>query len=128
MNSLLSLVALLQPAATGAGEAVQTTGGGAPTQAPPFGCDPGMMSMMPLLLMFAAFYFLAIRPQTKRQRELEAMIKALSKGDIVRTTGGIRGEVTQLSETEVTLLISDRTKINVLRSHVAALEHDDKNT
>ena len=70
-------------------------------------------------MMFVIFYFLLIRPQQKRQREVDDMLKALRKGDKVRTTGGIRGEIVDLSETDVTLLIADKVKINVLRSHVA---------
>jgi preprotein translocase subunit YajC len=76
----------------------------------------------PLLLMavmFGVFYFLLIRPQQKRQRETDDMLKALRKGDKVRTSGGIRGEIVDLTETEVNLLIADKVKINVLRSHIA---------
>jgi len=65
-------------------------------------------------------YFLLLRPQQKRQRELDDLLKALKKGDKVRTSGGIRGEVVELTDTEVTLLIADKVKINVLRSHVAS--------
>ena len=47
------------------------------------------------------------------------MRKALKRGDIVRTSGGIRGEITDISDADVTLLIADKVKINVLRSHIA---------
>lgn len=77
------------------------------------------MQMVMLALMFGVFYFLLIRPQQKRQREVDTMLKALKKGDVVRTSGGIRGEITDLTDNEVTLLIADKVKINVLRSHVA---------
>jgi preprotein translocase subunit YajC len=69
--------------------------------------------------MFAIFYFLLIRPQQKRQKEIDDMLKALRKGDKVRTTGGIRGEIVDLNETDATLLVADKVKINVLRSHIA---------
>lgn len=75
--------------------------------------------MVFLLMMFGIFYFLLIRPQQKRQKEADAMLKALRKGDKVRTSGGIRGEILDLSDSEVTLLIADKVKINVLRSHIA---------
>jgi len=70
--------------------------------------------------MFAMFYFLLIRPQQKRQREVDDMLKSLRRGDKVRTSGGIRGEILDLTDTEVTLLIADKVKINVLRANVAA--------
>jgi preprotein translocase subunit YajC len=92
---------------------------GAPSGPGPAGC----MSAQPLVLMavmFGVFYFLLIRPQQKRQRELDDMLKALKRGDKVRTTGGIRGEIVEFTDSEVTLLIADKVKINVLRSHIAS--------
>ncbi|NCQ60178.1 MAG: preprotein translocase subunit YajC [Myxococcales bacterium] len=88
--------------------------------------------MAMIALMFAVFYFLLIRPQQKRQKAQEAMLSALAKGVVVRTTGGIRGEITQIDEREVTLLVADRTRINVLRSAIAGPEaaasvQDEKN-
>jgi preprotein translocase subunit YajC len=50
------------------------------------------------------------------------MMKALKKGDIVRTNGGIRGEITAIDERDVTLEIAERTRIKVLRSHIAGLD------
>ncbi len=75
-----------------------------------------------ILLMFGVLYFLMIRPQQKRAKEHETMLGDLKKGDIVRTNGGIRGEVTALDERDVTIEIADRTRIKVLRSHVAGLD------
>jgi preprotein translocase subunit YajC len=83
----------------------------------------GLASLQPLVflvLMFGIFYFLLIRPQQKRQRETDNMLKALRRGDKVRTSGGIRGEILDLTDTEATLLIADKVKINVLRSHIAS--------
>jgi preprotein translocase subunit YajC len=78
------------------------------------------MQLPILALMFGLFYFLMIRPQQKRQRETDALLKALKRGDQVRTSGGIRGEITDITDAEVTLLIADKTKINILRSHIAS--------
>lgn len=101
-----------QKAETGA----QPAQGGAPPQ----GCQDGAgMNIGLLVMMFAVFYFLMIRPQQKRQREHEAMLKALDKGAIVRTTGGIRGEIVSIDDKEVRLEIADKVKINVLRSNIA---------
>jgi preprotein translocase subunit YajC len=92
------------------------SGGGA---AGPVGCAGGSSQFGIIAIMFLVMYFLLIRPQQKRQKEHDAMLKALTKGSLVRTTGGIRGEIVDLDEAEVTLKIADKTKINVLRSHVA---------
>jgi preprotein translocase subunit YajC len=89
----------------------------------PAGPGAGCASAQPLVLMlvmFGVFYFLLIRPQQKRQREHDDMLKALRKGDKVRTTGGIRGEILDLTDSEVTMLIADKVKINVLRSAIAS--------
>lgn len=85
----------------------------------PPGCAGSGSQLVMLAVMFAVFYFLLIRPQQKRQREVDDLLKALRKGDKVRTSGGIRGEILDLTDTEVTLLIAEKVKINVLRSHIA---------
>ena len=57
-----------------------------------------LTSMLHLVLMFVVLYFLMIRPQMKRQKELRAMIDAIAKGDEVATTGGLVGRVVGLDE------------------------------
>lgn len=116
-------VFLLQPEATnstptGAGEG---STGPAPRPVPGAGgCAGESPQFIMLGVMFVVFYFLIMRPQQKRQKEVDAMLKALQKGDKVRTSGGIRGEIVELGETDVTLLVADKVKINVLRTHVAS--------
>jgi preprotein translocase subunit YajC len=102
----------------------ETTGTAHPSDphAEPTGSAPGWGAELQLLLlplMLGVFYFLMIRPQQKKQREVDDMLKALKRGDLVRTSGGIRGEITDLGDHDVTLLIADKVKINVLRSHIA---------
>jgi len=112
---------LLQPDVSG-GPVAPPTGGGGPVSGP-MGCGGGGTEQIGLLLlMFAVLYFLMIRPQQKRAKQHETMMGALQKGDIVRTNGGIRGEITALDERDVTLEVADRTRIKVLRSHVAGLD------
>jgi preprotein translocase subunit YajC len=107
----------MQPEATPTTPGTAPSGGGAPPSTP--GLLGSAQPLIFLVLMFAIFYFLLIRPQQKRQRETDDMLKALHKGDKVRTSGGIRGEILDLTDTEVTLLIADKVKVNVLRSHIA---------
>jgi preprotein translocase subunit YajC len=109
---------LMQPEAT-----TGTAEPGTPATHEPTGAAPsggGELQLLLLPLMLGVFYFLMIRPQQKKQRETDDMLKTLKKGDSVRTSGGIRGEITDISDNEVTLLIADKVKINVLRSHVAS--------
>ncbi len=57
-----------------------------------------LMSMLPLLLMFAVLYFVMIRPQMKKQKEHRAMIDALAKGDEIVTAGGLLGKVSKIGD------------------------------
>jgi preprotein translocase subunit YajC len=110
---------LMQPEATSGTSQPAPSSSGSPP--PSSGGLGGMeMQMLMLALMFGVFYFLLIRPQQKRQREVDNLLKSLKKGDVVRTSGGIRGEIVDLSEQDVTLLIADKVKINILRSHVSS--------
>ncbi len=116
------LYILLQPDVSGGAPSAPPAGGGgetAPVGPAACGSDPTFLF---IVLMFVVFYFLMIRPQQKRAKQHDDMLKGLKKGDVVRTNGGIRGEVTAIDDKDVTLLISDRTRIKVLRSHVAGLE------
>ncbi|NBS10939.1 MAG: preprotein translocase subunit YajC, partial [Burkholderiaceae bacterium] len=63
-------------------------------QSAPAGDAGGLMSFIPLILMFVVLYFIMIRPQMKRQKEMKAMLEALAAGDEVITVGGILGKVT----------------------------------
>ena len=119
LYSLLSI--LLQPEVSGGPPAAAPTGGGGPPPGP-VGCGGGTEQIGFLLLMFAVLYFLMIRPQQKRQKQHEQMLGELKKGDIVRTNGGMRGEVTALDERDVTIEIADRTRVKVLRTHIAGLD------
>jgi len=120
---LHTLLMWFQPEATGgSAPATAPSGGGATGGAPGGGTMFSQLGLM--ALMFVAFYLVLIRPQQKKQKELDRLLKSLKKGQKVRTTGGIRGEIVDFkseSGDEVVLLISDRVKINILRSHVAGI-------
>ncbi len=79
-----------------------------------------LMMIVPLALMIGIFYFLILRPEKKRNKEMQAMLNNIQVADEVVTSGGIIGRV--LSVKEDTVLIetgSDRTKIRVLKSAIA---------
>jgi preprotein translocase subunit YajC len=88
-------------------------------QAAPAGGDAGgLMSFLPIILMFVLLYFLMIRPQMKRAKEQKAMIESLQKGDEVVTAGGIVGKITKLTDQYATVEIAPNTEIVVQRSAV----------
>jgi preprotein translocase subunit YajC len=74
-----------------------------------------------LVLMFGLFYFIAIRPQRKRQKEHTAMVAALAKGDEVVTTSGILGKVTRIDGDYVALNVTDNVELKFQRSAVHAI-------
>ncbi len=82
---------------------------GAPPQGSPF------VTLIMLGVLFAAFYFILIRPQAKRAKEHKTMIAALAKGDEVVTAGGVLGRVTNLGEAYVTVDIAEGVEIKVQR-------------
>ena len=85
---------------------------GAPPQGSPF------VTLIMLGVLFAAFYFVVIRPQAKRAKEHKAMIAALAKGDEVVTGGGVLGRVTELGDGIITVEIAKGVEIKVQRPAV----------
>jgi preprotein translocase subunit YajC len=77
-----------------------------------------LMSMLPLVLMFAVLYFLMIRPQMKKQKEHRAMIDALAKGDEVVTVGGVLGKVSKIDDGFVGLEVASGVELQVQRASV----------
>ncbi len=83
--------------------------------------EGGLWSMLPLLLIFVLFYFMLIRPQTKRAKEHKNMVAALDKGDEVVTNGGLLGRVTKVGESFLTVKIADGVEVKVQKQSVSAL-------
>jgi preprotein translocase, YajC subunit len=85
--------------------------------------SPGLESMLvPMICIGVIFYFLIIRPQSKRQKELAAMVSALKTGDKVVTSGGIHGIIANVKEGNTLILkIADNVKIEVDKSAIATI-------
>jgi preprotein translocase subunit YajC len=77
--------------------------------------------ILPIILMFAIFYFLLIRPQQKRNKARNAMLNALKKGDKVITIGGLHGSIVDLTDDKVTLKVNDQTRLTFERSAINAV-------
>ncbi|MBC8276946.1 MAG: preprotein translocase subunit YajC [FCB group bacterium] len=80
----------------------------------------GIMGFLPWIMIILVFYFLLIRPQAKRQKQQQAMLAAVKKGDKIITSGGIHGTIVGVKEnTNVLILkIADNMKIEIERSSV----------
>ncbi|MDT8385546.1 MAG: preprotein translocase subunit YajC [Gammaproteobacteria bacterium] len=83
--------------------------------------DAGLLGMLPLLLIFVLFYFMLIRPQTKRAKEHKNMVEALAKGDEVVTNGGLLGRVSEVGESFLTVKIAEGVEVKVQKQSVSAL-------
>ncbi len=77
--------------------------------------------LLPMLIIFGAFYFLLIRPQQKRQKAHTGLVAALTTGDEVITAGGILGKVTAVSDHYATLKIADKVEIKIQKSTISAV-------
>jgi preprotein translocase subunit YajC len=96
------------------------------------GMMQGVVQFAPLVLIFAVFYFLLIRPQQQKQKEMRQMLLALKRGDRVVTGGGILGTVQrvpmvqdkdgkQIPSTEIEVEIAPNLRVTVLRETIASV-------
>ncbi len=81
----------------------------------------GLMSFLPLIVIFIIFYFLLIRPQMKRAKEHKQLVSQLGKGDEVVTNGGLLGRITNVGESFVTVELADNVQIKVQRHAIASI-------
>jgi len=79
----------------------------------------GLTSFVPILVMFGIFYFILIRPQVKKQKDHQAMLQKLGKGDEVITRGGLIGKITGVSDDGVIVLeLQEKVRVRVPRAYV----------
>ena len=85
------------------------------------GGQGGFGAFIPLILMFAIFYFLLIRPQQKKAKQHRELLSSLKKGDRVVSSGGLHGVVTGLTEEVVTMEIAPKVRVKVSRGSISGL-------
>ena len=85
-----------------------------------------LMNMVPIVAIFAIFYFLLIRPQQKQQKEHDAMLKNLKNGDKVLSTGGLYGTITGFRGDDLEVQFSQTVKLTLARSAVARVVSADE--
>lgn len=91
-----------------------------PLASTPAGGAGGLISfLVPLIIMFAVFYFLLIRPQKKKQQTRNNMLNALQKGDKIVTIGGLHGTIMELTDDIVVLRVNDVTKLTFDRNAIS---------
>lgn len=88
--------------------------------AQPAGSSGGLGAFLPIIVLFAIFYFLLIRPQQKKSKAHQATLEALKSGDTVVTNGGLYGKVIKIDGHVVTLQCSDRVRVKVIKKAISA--------
>jgi len=83
-------------------------------------------ALLPMLLIFGVFYLLLIRPQQKKQRQLQATISELKTGDKVITTGGIVGTITAVRETSFLIRSAEKSILEIARTAIAGVDSEEK--
>ncbi len=86
----------------------------------------GLGFLLPMILVFGVFYLLLIRPQQRKQRELQATIAQLKAGDRVVTTGGVVGKITEVRETSFLIRSAEKTILEIARTAVAGVDSEEK--
>jgi preprotein translocase subunit YajC len=90
------------------------------------GTAGGLMQFLPILLIIGVFYFLLIRPQQKRQKQLQETIATLKIGDKVVTTGGIIGVIITVRDTSFVIRSAEKSILEIARSAVAGIDEQGK--
>lgn len=85
----------------------------------------GLTGILPIVLIMGVFYVLLIRPQQKRQRELQETISTLKSGDKVVTSGGIVGIITNVRDNSFYIRTAEKTILEVRRSSIAGLDQEE---
>ena len=84
----------------------------------------GLMQLLPIFLIIAVFYFLLIRPQQRRQKQLQETVASLKTCDRVITNGGIIGVITMVRESTFLIRSADKTILEVARTAIADIDHE----
>ena len=86
----------------------------------------GFTFLLPMILIFGVFYLLLIRPQQKKQKQLQETISQLKAGDKVVTTGGIVGVITAVRDTSFLIRSAEKTILEIARTAVAGVDTEEK--
>jgi preprotein translocase subunit YajC len=90
------------------------------------GAGGGLGTFVPLILMFAIFYFLLIRPQQKKAKQHKQMLASVRKGDKVVSAGGLHGVITGITDDVVTMEIAPKVRVKVSRGSISGVLRRDE--
>jgi preprotein translocase subunit YajC len=85
------------------------------------GGSGGLGAFLPLIIIFAIFYFLLIRPQQKKSKQHKQLLSELKKGDKIVSSGGLHGVITGLADDVVTAEISPKVRVKITRASIAGV-------
>ena len=91
-----------------------------------FQSGAGLLQLLPIVLIFAVFYMLLIRPQQKKQRQLQETISQLKAGDRVVTTGGVIGVITTVRDSSFLIRSADKSILEIARTAVAGVDQEEE--
>ncbi len=83
--------------------------------------NSGLLSLLPLIIIFAIFYFLLILPQQRREKQKRAILDNLKRGDRVITIGGMIGQIEEIKGMVVSLKIADSVKVDVVKTSISQI-------
>jgi preprotein translocase subunit YajC len=83
--------------------------------------EPGLASFLPLIILFAVFYFLLIRPQLKQAKQHKQLVSELAKGDEIATSGGLLGKIKEVGDNFVLVEIARETEVKVQKNAISAV-------
>lgn len=81
-----------------------------------------MAAVLPFVLMFVVFYFLLIRPQQNRQKQRNAMLRSIGKGDKIVTVGGLHGTIDAITDEVVVLVVEGGQKLTFDRASIGSVK------
>lgn len=90
------------------------------------GAAGGLIQFLPLVAIVLIFYFLILRPQQKRQRQLQETIANLKIGDRIVTTGGVIGVITTIRDTSFLIRSADKSILEIARSAIAGIDEESR--
>jgi len=85
-----------------------------------------LSGLLPMVLIIGVFYVLLIRPQQKRQRDLQATIAQLKAGDRIVTTGGVIGTITSVKDNSFLIRSAEKSILEIARSAIAGVDEEEK--
>jgi preprotein translocase subunit YajC len=89
----------------------------------------GLMSFLPLVLIIVVFYFILIRPQNKKNKQVQQMRDSIKRGDWVTTIGGLRGRIVRIREDMITIEIgSDKVKLDIMKWGISKIDESGPDT